>query len=72
MRAAVHRELVHGGAWPAELGRTYDALMELRASGDYGGVQEVSSDDAAAAVNMARRIVDAAAKVCPELRERLT
>jgi len=46
--------------------------MELRASGDYGGVQEVSSDDAAAAVNMARRIVDAAAKVCPELRERLT
>ena len=63
---------MHGGAWPAELGRTYDALMELRASGDYGGVQEVSSDDAAAAVNMARRIVDAAAKVCPELRERLT
>lgn len=67
VRAAVHRELVRGGTWPAELGKTYDALLELRATGDYGGLQQVSPNGAMDAVAMARRVLDAVKGACPEL-----
>lgn len=38
VEAAVHRDLVKNGAWPEELGRYYSDLVELRSTGDYGGM----------------------------------
>ena len=67
VRAAVHRELVRGGTWPPELGKAYDALMELRATGDYGGLQQVAPDGAMDAVAMARHVLEAVRQACPEL-----
>ena len=57
LRAAVHRDLVHTCIWPAALGETFDALWELRDTGDYGGAMHVSADDATAAVAAARSIL---------------
>jgi uncharacterized protein (UPF0332 family) len=65
LRAAVHRDLVKEGEWPAELGKDFDFLMDLRETGDYGGLTRVSSDDARSAVEAAQRILDA---VRPSIR----
>ena len=68
VRAAVHRELVKTGIWDIEIGADFDTLWELRDLGDYGGSQHVSSDDAKAAIEAARRILDAIRSQNPELR----
>ena len=34
--AALHRDLIQSGAIPADLGRDYDFLLDLRETGDYG------------------------------------
>jgi uncharacterized protein (UPF0332 family) len=67
VRAAIHRELVRGEEWPVDLGKAYDALMELRATGDYGGLQQVSPKGAVDAVAMARRVLEAVRQACPEV-----
>jgi uncharacterized protein (UPF0332 family) len=67
VRAAVHRDLVHGGEWDVELGQDYDFLMDLRETGDYGGLMHVSSEDARSAVEVATRILQAVDSVTPEL-----
>ena len=36
VRAALHRDLIQSGAIPADLGRDYDFLLDLRETGDYG------------------------------------
>jgi len=59
VEAAVHRDLVKSGKWPAELGKDYSQLVGLRETGDYGGGQHVSAKDAKDAVEKARRIVQA-------------
>jgi len=66
VRAAVHRDLVHPGEWPQDLGRAYEFLIDLRQTGDYGGVAQVSQDDAGAAVKEAEEIVEAIRRSCPE------
>lgn len=58
VRAAVHREWVKHGVWTVELGADFDAVWELRDLGDYGGTRHVAAEDATAAVEAARRILN--------------
>ena len=67
VEAAVHRDLVKSGRWPAELGKHYSDLSELRTTGDYGGLEHVTAEDAQAAVRMAQAILDAVDAQCPEV-----
>jgi uncharacterized protein (UPF0332 family) len=57
VEAAVHRDLVRPGLWPAELGADYSRLCVLRATGDYGGSQHVSPEEARDAIAAAERIM---------------
>jgi uncharacterized protein (UPF0332 family) len=67
LRAALHSDLVHSGQWSTELGQAFDFLMEIRETGDYGGLVRVSKADALIAINKAALIVDAVKSACPEL-----
>ncbi len=67
LRAAIHRELIHSGQWPQELGGSFDLLMDLRERGDYGGLAQVSPASARIAVAKAGDILTAVQRSCPEL-----
>jgi len=69
LRAAVHRDWVKTGVWPVQLGADFDALAELRDLGDYGGPHHVGPEDAAAAVEAARRLVGAVRSRYPQLEQ---
>ncbi len=66
VESAVHRDLVKAGIWEKELGKNYTDLIELRSTGDYGGIEHVTFAEAKEAVNMAKKILNAVKKVCPE------
>jgi uncharacterized protein (UPF0332 family) len=53
IRAALHRDLIQPGLVPAENGRDYDFLMELRETGDYGGMSQVTRENAQTAISKA-------------------
>lgn len=55
---AVHKELIKPGAWPNEAGKAYSLLLELRITGDYGGISRVSEEGAKEAVNAAWMIIE--------------
>jgi len=59
VEAAVHRDLVHPGIWPAELGRAFSRLAQLRHRADYGGAIRVGADAAREAAAIAGKIVQA-------------
>ncbi len=61
VEAAVHRELVKTGVWPADLGRGYSRLVQLRTRGDYGGGRHVSESEADEAIRIAHNVVRAVA-----------
>jgi uncharacterized protein (UPF0332 family) len=67
VEAAVHRDLVNTGRWSMELGERYSKLLELRLVGDYGGSRHVARDRALMAVDHARSILRAIAKMKPDL-----
>ena len=67
IRAAVHRDLVKPGKWPITLGADYDFLLEIREMGDYGGMQNISKNDAEKAVACAQRVIEAVAWLKTEL-----
>ncbi|MFO7897920.1 MAG: HEPN domain-containing protein [Planctomycetota bacterium] len=67
IRAAVHGDLVKSAEWPPELGQAFSSLLQLRATGDYGGLADVSTEDAELALVKARSILDAVGRMCPEL-----
>ncbi len=69
VRAALHRELIQPGQWDTELGRAYDFLMDMRETGDYGGLVQVSSDDARLSLEKAAFIIEAVQHTCPELSD---
>ena len=69
VRAAVHRDLVRNGAWPPDLGNAFDALMDARETGDYGGTQGVSQDGAVLAAERAAEILEAVRRTCPQLTQ---
>lgn len=67
IRSALHRDLIKTGDWSEDLGGDYDYLMDLRETGDYGGLMRVSAGNAKAALECAKRIVEAARSSHPEL-----
>lgn len=67
LRAALHRDLVRTGHWKPELGRAYDFLMDIRETGDYGGLAKVSPGDAGMALERASDILQAVRAMCPDL-----
>ena len=69
VRAAVHRELIQTGEWPVELGKAYDFLIDMRETGDYGGVAKVSRQDAQMCIEKASAIIRQIKNTCPELNQ---
>jgi uncharacterized protein (UPF0332 family) len=67
IRAALHRDLIQQGLLNGEMGRDYDYLMDLRETGDYGGVTQVSEEDAQRAIVKAQLVINAVAAACPDL-----
>ena len=56
LRGALHRELVRAGTVGGDVGQDFDFLMDLRESGDYGGLIHVGTDDARLAIEAAERV----------------
>lgn len=69
LEASLHRDLVNSGRFPTVLGSDYRSIRLLRNTGDYGGMEHVTADQAREAINAARRIIVAVGKVHPELQE---
>jgi len=67
LRAALHRDLIRDGDWASELGQAFDFLIELRETGDYGGLTQVPADGASKAVHKAQEIIAAVKRSCPQL-----
>lgn len=67
IRAALHRDLVQPGGLPEPQGRDYDFLMDLRETGDYGGLMHVTADSARQAVAKAEAFLAAILRLCPDL-----
>jgi uncharacterized protein (UPF0332 family) len=59
LRSAIHRDLIHAGRLDDGIGQDFDFLMDLRESGDYGGLVRVTATDANAAIETAQRICEA-------------
>ena len=66
VRAALHRDLIQPGALPANLGRDYDFLLDLRETADYGGVAEASLASAKKAIEKARTILSSLEPLLPD------
>ena len=66
VRAALHRDLIQAGLLPADLGRDYDFLLDLRETADYGGVAEASLKSATKAIEKARAILAAIEPLLPD------
>ena len=67
IRAALHRDLVQPGLLSKENGQAFDFLMDLRETGDYGGIAQVSAESAKLAVRKAEAFMAAVGALCPAL-----
>lgn len=67
VHSAVHRDFVHTGKWPTELGKYYTNLFDLRMTGDYGGILGVSEEEAEYALNAARAILNVVHESNPDV-----
>lgn len=65
LEAAVHRDLVKTGRWPASLGQDFTFCLELRGVGDYGSEVRVSATQARDAVEAADRVLAAVREALP-------
>jgi uncharacterized protein (UPF0332 family) len=63
----MHRDLVQAGLLPPETGRDYDFLMDMRETGDYGGLMQVTSESAQTTIEKASAFIEALRRACPEL-----
>lgn len=63
LRSALHRDLIKTGKLPRELGSSYDFLLEIRETGDYGGVIQVTREDAELAIAKAEYIIETIKKI---------
>jgi uncharacterized protein (UPF0332 family) len=66
LEAAVHRDLVRPGVWPAELGQRFSDLVAARQAGDYGEDVGVTKAEAIRSVAAAEDILQAVARAHPE------
>ncbi|MEW6267309.1 MAG: HEPN domain-containing protein [Thermodesulfobacteriota bacterium] len=64
--SAVHKDLVHPGTWPEEIGVDYNFLVRTRNKGDYGRLARVDLEEALASLAAAVRIIEAVHKLAPE------
>ena len=64
LRNAIHRDLILTGELPTSIGKDFDFLMDMRDSGDYGGLIHVSLLDAQAAIETADRILSTVIPLC--------
>ena len=69
VEAALHKDLVKSGRWPASLGSDYRSLRILRNTGDYGGLEHVTREQAGQAIQAARRVIEGVKGSCPEFDE---
>jgi uncharacterized protein (UPF0332 family) len=67
IRAALHRELVQTGRLPAPNARDYDFLLDLRETGDYGGLTQVTPESARMAITKGEQFLEAIARIAPDL-----
>ncbi len=67
LRGAVHKELIKTGLLPEDIGREYDFLMDLRETGDYGGLSTVSHHAAVMAIEKAEDIISAIKNIYPAI-----
>ena len=67
VEAMFHKDLVKPGRVPAHISLDYRSLRLLRDTADYGGLEHVSGEQAAEAIQAAQRIIRAIAQLCPEL-----
>ncbi len=58
IESAVHRELVKTKRWFKELGAAYSKLCKLRTTSDYNVQENVNSEEAEAAIETARGILE--------------
>jgi uncharacterized protein (UPF0332 family) len=63
--ASVHRDLVHAGRWPVELGAAFSHLSSQRRIGDYGAIGRVSTEEAIVCIERAEQILEAVRKQHP-------
>ncbi len=56
--------LILTGELPTSIGKDFDFLMDMRDSGDYGGLIHVSLSDAQAAIETADRILSTIIPLC--------
>jgi len=68
VRAALHRDLVNTNEWDAQRGKDYDFLMDLRETGDYGGLAHASVESAQQAVLCACAILNTVLAAEPALK----
>ncbi|MGD1002888.1 MAG: HEPN domain-containing protein [Candidatus Brocadiia bacterium] len=57
VEAALHRDFILTGRFSETVGTDYSALRSFRDTGDYGGPEHVTAEQAAEAVEAARRIL---------------
>ena len=62
-----HKELIKSGRLPAQLSGDYRTIRSLRETGDYGGFEHVTGEQAEQAVQAAQRILQAIRQICPPL-----
>ena len=67
VEVAVHRDLVHAGRWPKDLGTAFSELQRLRTVADYEVSLVVSKEQADSAVKQAEAIVETVRDTCSEL-----
>ena len=69
VEAALHKYLVKEGRLSADRGVDYRSLRILRNTGDYGGLEHVTYEQAAEATHAAQRIIDSVREIHPELAD---
>ena len=62
VEAAVHRNLVKPGIWTVAMGADYRSLHVLRSTGDYGGLEHVSPEQAEQSLQASENILSAVKK----------
>ena len=67
LRSAFHKEFIKSGKFSTDLGRAFDFLMDIRETGDYGGLVQVSKSDAEMSISKAELIINEVKKHCPDL-----
>jgi hypothetical protein len=67
IRAALYRELVRAGLIDKQTGKDFDLLIDLRETGDYGGVARVPPESARLAVEKAEAFLAAIGRLAPGL-----